>query len=53
MGRIMIELPDDVEREFRHRVIERFGGKKGGLSLGMIEAIRAWLKQTEPLAKKK
>ena len=53
MGRIMIELPDDLEKEFRHRLIDRFGGRKGGLSLAIMEAIRLWLKQTEPPAKKK
>jgi hypothetical protein len=53
MGRMMIELPDDLEREFRHRVIEKFGGKKGGLSLAIMDAIKLWLRQTEVLPKKK
>jgi len=49
----MIELQDDLEKEFRLRVVERFGGRKGSLSLAIKEAITMWLKQTESSAKKK
>jgi hypothetical protein len=43
MGRINVELPDDLEKKLRFKTIERFGGKKGDLSRAVEEAVRTWV----------
>jgi len=53
MAKVNIVIPDDVLRELRHAVIERYGGEKGSLSRAVTEAIRLWLKQREPPIKKR
>lgn len=42
MGRISVDLPDELEKQLRFKTIERFGGKKGDLSKAVEEAIRTW-----------
>jgi hypothetical protein len=43
MGRICVDIPDELEKKLRLKTIERFGGKKGDLSRAVEEAIREWL----------
>ncbi|MBS7644118.1 hypothetical protein KEJ26_06060 [Candidatus Bathyarchaeota archaeon] len=43
MGRIYVELPDELEKKLRLKTIERLGGKKGDLSKAVEEAIREWV----------
>ena len=43
MGRICVELPDELEKKLRIKTIERFGGKKGDLSRAVEESIRPWV----------
>jgi hypothetical protein len=43
MGRINVELPDELEKKLRFKTIERFGGKKGDLSKAVEEAVRTWV----------
>ncbi|WP_455280549.1 hypothetical protein [[Eubacterium] cellulosolvens] len=43
MGRINIELPDELEKKLRFKTIERFGGKKGHLSRAIEEAVETWI----------
>jgi hypothetical protein len=43
MGRITVELPDELEKQLRFKTIEKFGGKKGDLSRAVEEAIRTWV----------
>jgi len=43
MGRLCVDISDDLERKFRIKVIERLGGKKGDLSRAVEEAIRKWI----------
>jgi hypothetical protein len=43
MGRISVELSDELEKKLRFKTIERFGGKKGDLSRAVEEAIRTWV----------
>ena len=43
MGRISVELSDDLEKKLRFKTIERFGGKKGDLSRAVEEAVRTWV----------
>jgi len=43
MGRICVDIPDELEKKLRLKTIERFGGKKGDLSRAVEEAIKQWL----------
>ena len=47
MGRISVELSDELEKKLRFRTIERFGGKKGDLSKAVEEAVRKWVAKEE------
>jgi hypothetical protein len=43
MGRISVELSDELEKKLRFRTVERFGGKKGDLSKAIEEAVEKWV----------
>jgi len=43
MGRICVELPDELEKKLRFKTVERFGGKKGDLSKAVEESVRTWV----------
>jgi len=43
VGRISVEIADELERKLRFKTIERFGGKKGDLSKALEEAVRSWV----------
>jgi len=43
MGRISVDLPDELEKQFRLKTVEKFGGKKGDLSKAVEEAVRTWI----------
>ena len=43
MGRIGVELSDELEKKLRFKTIERFGGKKGDLSRSVEEAVKLWV----------
>jgi hypothetical protein len=43
MGRISVELSDELEKRLRFRTIERFGGRKGDLSRAVEEAVKQWV----------
>ena len=47
MGRICVDLPDELEKQFRIKTVERFGGKKGDLSRAVEEAVRTWIAKKE------
>jgi hypothetical protein len=47
MGRICVELSDELEKQLRFKTIERFGGKKGDLSKAVNEAISTWVTKNE------
>jgi hypothetical protein len=47
MGRICVEISDELEKQLRFKTIERFGGKKGDLSRAVKEAIRTWIAKKE------
>ena len=42
MGRISVDLPDELEKRLRLTTVERFGGKKGDLSKAVEDAVRTW-----------
>jgi hypothetical protein len=43
MGRISVELSDELEKQLRFKTIERFGGRKGDLSRAIEEAVKTWV----------
>jgi hypothetical protein len=43
MGRICVELPNELEKQLRFKTIERFGGKKGDLTRAVEEAVKTWI----------
>ena len=43
MGRISVELPDELEKKLRFMTIEKFSGKKGDLSRAVEEAVKTWV----------
>ncbi|OGD53223.1 hypothetical protein A3K80_04910 [Candidatus Bathyarchaeota archaeon RBG_13_38_9] len=43
MGRITVELSDELEKKLRYKTIDRFGGKKGDLSRAVEEAVKTWV----------
>jgi hypothetical protein len=47
MGRIGVDLPDELEKKLRLKTIETFGGRKGDLSRAVEEAIETWVENAE------
>ncbi len=47
MGRINVDLPDELEKQLRFKAVEKFGGKKGDLSKAVGEAVRTWIGKKE------
>jgi Ribbon-helix-helix domain len=47
LGRISVDIPDELEKQLRIKTVERFGGKKGDLSKAVEEAIRTWIIKKE------
>jgi hypothetical protein len=43
LGRIAVDLSDELEKKLRLKTIERFGGRKGDLSKAVEEAVKAWV----------
>jgi len=51
MGRIVVQINDELEREFRNLVAEIFGVRRGALSQAVEQAIKLWIEKMK-LAKK-
>jgi hypothetical protein len=47
MGRISVDLPDELEKQLRIKTVEKFGGKKGDLSRAVEDAIKTWIVKKE------
>jgi len=43
MGRVSVDIPDELEKKLRLKTIERFGGRKGDLSKAVEEAVKTWV----------
>jgi hypothetical protein len=43
MGRISVDIPDELEKKLRFKTIEEYGGKKGDLSRAVEEAVETWV----------
>ena len=51
MGRVYVEIPDELEKRFRLKVLELYGAKRGALSKAMTEAVKLWLNNKEKSSK--
>jgi hypothetical protein len=45
MGRIVVELDEELDKAFRDEVAGRLGMKKGNIKIAIEEAIKLWLAQ--------
>lgn len=45
MGILHVEIDDELEREFRKKIAEHLGMKRGNLKLAVEQAIRLWVKE--------
>jgi hypothetical protein len=43
LGRINVDISDQIEKQLRLKTVERFGGKKGDLSKAVQEAVKTWI----------
>jgi hypothetical protein len=43
LGRINVDISDELEKRLRLTTVEKFGGKKGDLSRAVQEAIQTWI----------
>jgi len=43
MGRINVDISDELEKQLRLKTVEKFGGKKGDLSRALQEAVKTWI----------
>ena len=47
MGRIVVELDEELDTTFRNAVARRLGMKKGNLKTAIEEALRMWINAKE------
>jgi hypothetical protein len=47
MGRINVDISDQIEKQLRLKTVEKFGGKKGDLSRAVQEAVETWINLKE------
>ena len=52
MARFVIDIPADLNEEFRISVLKKYGSKKGALTEAITQAIRVWLTQEETTGRK-
>ena len=45
MGRIDVILPDNLEEQFRKKVFEKYGMKRGNITVAIQEAIENWIEK--------
>jgi hypothetical protein len=45
MARVNLLLSDELEKEFRQKVFERYGMKKGNIAKAIEEAITEWVER--------
>ena len=43
IGRISVDISDELEKKLRLKTIDRFGGRKGDLSRAVAEAVETWV----------
>lgn len=47
MGKINLEIDDNLEKEFRRMAVEKFEARKGFLKKAVEEALREWVKKNQ------
>jgi len=47
MGRIVVELDEELDTAFREEVARRLGMKKGNIKIALEEAIMMWIGRTD------
>lgn len=47
MGKITVDIDDDLETKLRNTIFERFGYKKGNLKKALEEAMQDWINKKE------
>ncbi|MGD0451602.1 MAG: ribbon-helix-helix domain-containing protein [Candidatus Bathyarchaeia archaeon] len=47
MGRINVDISNELEKQLRLKTVEKFGGKKGDLSRAVQEAVKTWINKKE------
>ena len=45
MGRIDVNIPDELEKKLRMKALEKYGGKKGSLTEALQDAIKKWVNE--------
>lgn len=45
MGTVHVEISDELEMKFRQLILQKFGTKKGALTMAIEEAIKLWVEK--------
>lgn len=53
MVRFAVELPEELNKEFRRKVLDVYDSEKGAITKAITAAIQLWVRQDEPRSKKK
>lgn len=51
LGKILVEIDDELEMKFRELILKKFGSKRGALSEAVREAIEDWVRKEEQKGK--
>jgi len=51
MGVITVRISDSIEKMLREEAFRRYGGKRGGISKIVEEAVKAWLSKSKESVK--
>lgn len=46
MGRLNLDIPDELEEAFREKAMKKFGFKRGSLNKALTEAVERWVKES-------
>lgn len=52
MVKISVEIPEELDKRFRHAVIERIGSRKGAFATAIKQAMELWIAQGKHEKKK-
>jgi hypothetical protein len=47
LGRINVDISEELEKQLRLKTVERFGGRKGDLSKAVQEAVETWINKKQ------
>jgi metal-responsive CopG/Arc/MetJ family transcriptional regulator len=51
MSRLVLTVPEELEKRFRDAVYKRYGMKKGNISKAVREALELWISVNDKLQK--